>query len=370
MTSYEAFRSQLSSIMAAVAEICELLDDSYSSLQLELSRSHKENQALRNKLELIESIVARGGHRGHGLMCGGGQRGNVQMCSGREDRYTGALLDLSGDGVTSPGYRSKQKKGCRSVSPSDSSTETNSGSNHDTNHRIKEEPFAAEVDRADVVLIKEESPEEVDSDSAPDKLVIDINLLEEQLPEGPSTPGPSGLTTAHTESPSHPAGGAVDLSPEIVHKPFSLSSSPTISNDSSPANDTARPDTSTNHSAVPTPQRPERDLNVFPFIGLSASQLDLNRFYGERRFGCTYCGKCFSSARGLETHIRVHTGERPFSCAQCGKRFTQSGHLKTHQSVHTGERPFACSLCGKRFAGKQNLRIHQRKHHHNQQEAL
>uniref|UniRef100_A0A3P8VCQ3 C2H2-type domain-containing protein n=1 Tax=Cynoglossus semilaevis TaxID=244447 RepID=A0A3P8VCQ3_CYNSE len=81
------------------------------------------------------------------------------------------------------------------------------------------------------------------------------------------------------------------------------------------------------------------------------------------RFACSYCGKCFTSSRSLETHVRVHTGERPYSCAQCGKRFTQSGHLKTHQSVHTGERPFACQHCGKRFAGKQNLRIHQQKHH-------
>lgn len=91
--------------------------------------------------------------------------------------------------------------------------------------------------------------------------------------------------------------------------------------------------------------------------------LDLNRYCRDRRFICSYCGKCFTSSRSLETHVRVHTGERPYSCAQCGKRFTQSGHLKTHQSVHTGERPYACEHCGKRFAGKQNLRIHQQKHH-------
>lgn len=111
------------------------------------------------------------------------------------------------------------------------------------------------------------------------------------------------------------------------------------------------------------------DISVagFPLtLGLGASRLDpldLNRYCRDRRFVCSYCGKCFTSSRSLETHVRVHTGERPYSCAQCGKRFTQSGHLKTHQSVHTGERPFACEHCGKRFAGKQNLRIHQQKHH-------
>lgn len=117
------------------------------------------------------------------------------------------------------------------------------------------------------------------------------------------------------------------------------------------------------------------DLNAASFplaLGLAASRLeplDLNRYCRDRRFVCSYCGKCFTSSRSLETHVRVHTGERPYSCAQCGKRFTQSGHLKTHQSVHTGERPFACEHCGKRFAGKQNLRIHQQKHHPAEQSA-
>ena len=133
-------------------------------------------------------------------------------------------------------------------------------------------------------------------------------------------------------------------------------------------------------SMVPVVHRPSlqdkvSDLNAAGFpLGLSLGgprldPLDLNRYCRDRRFVCSYCGKCFTSSRSLETHVRVHTGERPYSCAQCGKRFTQSGHLKTHQSVHTGERPFACEHCGKRFAGKQNLRIHQQKHHPAEQSA-
>lgn len=117
----------------------------------------------------------------------------------------------------------------------------------------------------------------------------------------------------------------------------------------------------------------ELNAAAFPLaLALGGSRLDpldLNRYVRDRRFVCNYCGKCFTSSRSLETHVRVHTGERPYSCAQCGKRFTQSGHLKTHQSVHTGERPFACEHCGKRFAGKQNLRIHQQKHHLNEAAA-
>lgn len=84
---------------------------------------------------------------------------------------------------------------------------------------------------------------------------------------------------------------------------------------------------------------------------------------GKRHFICSICGKNFTTAQSLDTHMRIHTGERPYRCEQCGKRFTQSGHLTAHQTVHTGERPYECIQCGKRFAGKQYLRIHTKKHH-------
>ncbi|KAK0154435.1 Zinc finger protein 24 [Merluccius polli] len=58
------FHAQLASIMevlanAAVAEICELVDNGYAVLHLEISRGHKENEALRRKLRLMELKVAR-----------------------------------------------------------------------------------------------------------------------------------------------------------------------------------------------------------------------------------------------------------------------------------------------------------------------
>ncbi|XP_072296605.1 uncharacterized protein [Eucyclogobius newberryi] len=361
--TYEAFRSQLASIMAAVAEMCELMDDNYGALQLELSRSHRENEALRNKLQLIESIVARGGHRGDVVVFGGGG-----------ERAERALLPVPKrrEGVTSPGLGVKVKKSCLGVSPPDTTTSTHGcRATEGTLHFSLRLTTAEEEEKADLVLIKtedteedEEVEEEEDSSATPD----DVSLSHAESEER-STAGPSGL---HCEPvKSAPSGVAVDtvidLTPEPTYKSFSHSPIP---QNLSTANDTAPDDTLTNPS-----QRHDQDLNAFPFIGLSASQLDLNQFGGsssssssscDRRFGCTYCGKCFSSARGLETHIRVHTGERPFRCGQCGRCFTQSGHLKTHQSVHTGERPFMCQLCGKRFAGKQNLRIHHQKTHPNE----
>uniref|UniRef100_UPI0037E85CCF zinc finger protein 768-like isoform X2 n=1 Tax=Semicossyphus pulcher TaxID=241346 RepID=UPI0037E85CCF len=53
------FHSQLVSIMevlanAAVAEICQLVEDGFSSLRLEISRSHRENRVLKSRLRVME----------------------------------------------------------------------------------------------------------------------------------------------------------------------------------------------------------------------------------------------------------------------------------------------------------------------------
>lgn len=66
MSPAAAFHAQLASIMevlanTAVAEICELVDGGYSVLQLEISRSRKENEQLRRKLRLMELRAARTG---------------------------------------------------------------------------------------------------------------------------------------------------------------------------------------------------------------------------------------------------------------------------------------------------------------------
>ena len=64
MSESSRFHSQLASIMealanAAVAEICELVDDGYAVLRLEISRREKENEGLRRKLLALELRAAR-----------------------------------------------------------------------------------------------------------------------------------------------------------------------------------------------------------------------------------------------------------------------------------------------------------------------
>ncbi|XP_068582229.1 zinc finger protein 91 [Cebidichthys violaceus] len=427
MTVYKALHCQLTSIMealtsAAVSEICELVDEGYAVLRLEISRSHKENQDLRRKLELMETVVDhRDHHRDHHH-----QRRNVGRLDygGLEDG--GSFVDFSPERSSSAAVGPKQMKvnlrGSGRVPGSEVPTELTS-TTQDSLTR------AEELKDQDVVLIKEEVAKE-EANEEEEELLLNEDGMEVQLPDtDDSEEGPSGMmvhsaaaalrlwdqnsdglsehrgTHSAPGSPG-PAGAAESLSSDVA---FDLASESDCETPS--AVRTRRPflsgsggspgtaelkrgatlisslpyDTDLDLCSSWTNQGPlgvapvhhrstlpdnVSDLNVggFPVaLGLGVSRLDpleLNRFCRDgRRFVCSYCAKCFTSSRSLETHVRVHTGERPYSCAQCGKRFTQSGHLKTHQSVHTGERPFACQHCGKRFAGKQNLRIHQQKHH-------
>ena len=53
--------------------------------------------------------------------------------------------------------------------------------------------------------------------------------------------------------------------------------------------------------------------------------------FGERRYQCEECSKCFIGAGDLRRHERIHTGEKPCECQRCGKCFSQAGNLREHK---------------------------------------
>ncbi|XP_029289045.1 gastrula zinc finger protein xFG20-1-like isoform X2 [Cottoperca gobio] len=64
MSTAMDFHSQIASIMevlanAAVAEICKVVDDGYTVVHLQMSRSQKDNEFLRRKIKLMELQIAR-----------------------------------------------------------------------------------------------------------------------------------------------------------------------------------------------------------------------------------------------------------------------------------------------------------------------
>ncbi|KAL0966591.1 hypothetical protein UPYG_G00297170 [Umbra pygmaea] len=159
MTNYRAFHTRLSSIMdsltkAAVAEICELVDDSYAVLQLEISRSHKENEALRRKLELIETIIARG------------QRGKMS----ETDQDNNALLLC--DSISVERSLLSGKVACTKQSNYNLSATVTAVQEPTENSENKELPEENES-RPEIVLIKKETSGDLDScNDTPDILLI------------------------------------------------------------------------------------------------------------------------------------------------------------------------------------------------------
>ena len=61
-----------------------------------------------------------------------------------------------------------------------------------------------------------------------------------------------------------------------------------------------------------------------------------------------------------------HEGHKDHKCESCGKMFTQARDLKSHiHMIHNNESSqtnYDCDICGKSFTLKQNLTRHRKKH--------
>ncbi|KAK3808811.1 MAG: hypothetical protein JOS17DRAFT_710019 [Linnemannia elongata] len=72
------------------------------------------------------------------------------------------------------------------------------------------------------------------------------------------------------------------------------------------------------------------------------------------------CGKVFTRAYNLTSHMKTHSSERPFPCGACHLAFARRHDLERHTRLHTGEKPYNCSICGAGFMRNDALLRHQK----------
>lgn len=80
-------------------------------------------------------------------------------------------------------------------------------------------------------------------------------------------------------------------------------------------------------------------------------------------YTCTYCNKVLHTAKGLKTHLRVHTGDKMKQCLFCDAKYTRSNHLMRHVITH--DKPgvkHPCEHCEKTFEAAADLLKHSKIH--------
>lgn len=80
-------------------------------------------------------------------------------------------------------------------------------------------------------------------------------------------------------------------------------------------------------------------------------------------FTCGICQKLLTSPKILQYHLQNHSpeSERPLKCPECPRRFSYQSALVTHQVSHLPDNErttFCCDECGKTFSTAGRLQTH------------
>ncbi|OMJ85321.1 hypothetical protein SteCoe_13423 [Stentor coeruleus] len=72
------------------------------------------------------------------------------------------------------------------------------------------------------------------------------------------------------------------------------------------------------------------------YVNSSILKRHIQAFHNaEKRFQCSFCGKCLASRQNLKEHTFTHTGEKPYACPVpgCNASFRQGTHLSAHKRM-------------------------------------
>jgi len=83
---------------------------------------------------------------------------------------------------------------------------------------------------------------------------------------------------------------------------------------------------------------------------------------GKFQIQCEICDKVFNSMMLYFSHYKSHSKFKEFGCTKCGKCFYTFKGLKKHSILHMSKR-FRCIVCGKMFHRQYDMKKHHQKQH-------
>lgn len=425
MSSAAELHSQIASIMevlanSAVAEICKAVEDGYAVVNLEMSRSLKENECLRRRVRLLELQVSR--YRAEqrlklpqeGATSGRAFPG-VRLLHHRTGRDTptgtGSILQNRSRFLNKSSASQPQQK----TTPMDLDQDPD----QEVVTTTKAEPTETEED-SDLVIVKVEGSVSIEEPnvsnnttnnlanhhSLPAPAATQTSILKEEQeiqgkpasfwkpeekeegdfqtsPHNDKEPSPFIPDWKHfdlkQEQPSNSAYPLPDFSNEPNSNQFATNTSFTSPHvgpsevyasshcifgqeDFTPASLTGE---NMRYEREGNQMASLQDPTLFPELTNQATLQTIDKISNKipnPHYTCILCHQQFNHKIQLRCHERSHKAEKPYACDQCGRVFHIFGHLKRHRQVHTGERPHLCAMCGKRFSTANNLKVHQSVH--------
>ncbi|XP_061101055.1 zinc finger protein 391-like [Conger conger] len=409
MSSFASFQVQVASIMevlakTAAAEITKLVDDGSAVWRLEMSRSQRENEALKAKLLLMEGELRAVRGYGEGTPDNSLKLSfEVPVC----DEFTDAQIRTSGAAAANGGEGPLCKEEELHMQPcpaGDPKKELQA----ELKQEPEEQPLTPTLpllESADwgmelqtvwskansLEISQEKSRQCIGSSEHGDTRLDDDFSPPHYRARRPHSEKGEGSASQQQKQNGRPLykecshGLPDEVSAEM---PFLLGS-PGECDGSAPCE--ASSDTS---AEAKSPCRTEGQEEFIctccgkTFLDALELKMHEEQHSLQKQFTCSVCDQSFSQSHVLQahesTHTRlyvctkyrkdlscrnllkayqlVHTREKPFTCEQCGKCFSLKSHLKTHQVTHTGEKCFSCTVCNKSFAYLSVLKQHQSVH--------